>query len=118
MKDFLFLFRSTEAGAREAMGTPELAQRSLQNWLAWIRELETTGNMKERGQPLDRDGRVVRGKDKIITDGPYVEAKDIVLGFIIISAASLDEAVRLASGCPIVEGGGSVEVRPIATLPV
>jgi hypothetical protein len=118
MSDFILLFRSTEAGARAAMGTPELAQRSLQTWLAWIHELESTGHLKERGHPMDRDGRVVRGKDKVVTDGPYVEAKDIVLGFIVIAAASLDEAVRLASGCPIVEGGGSVEVRPVATLPV
>ena len=59
----------------------------------------------------------MRGKDKVVTDGPYVEAKDIVLGFIVISAANLDEAVRLASGCPIAEGGGSVEIRPVATLP-
>jgi hypothetical protein len=118
MKDFVLLFRSTEDGQRGAMGTPERAQRSLQAWLAWIHELETTGHMKERGRPLDRDGRVVRGKDKIVTDGPYVEVKDIVLGFIVISAADLDEALRLASACPIVEGGGSVEVRPVATLPV
>jgi hypothetical protein len=118
MKDFLFLFRATEAGAREAMGTPEAAQRSLQTWLAWIHELETAGHLKERGHPMDRDGRVVRGKDKLVTDGPYVEAKDIVLGFIVVAAASLDEAVRLAGGCPIVQGGGSVEVRPVATLPV
>ena len=118
MKDFLFLFRSTEAGARAAMRTPEAAQRSLQTWLAWIRDLEAKGHLKERGHPMDRDGRVVRGKDKLVTDGPYVEAKDIVLGFIVVAAPSLDEAVRLASGCPIVEGGGSVEVRPVATLPV
>jgi hypothetical protein len=118
MTDFVLLFRSTEAGQREAMGTPERAQRSLQTWLAWIQQLETAGHLKERGHPLDRNGRVVRGKDKPVTDGPYVEAKDIVLGFIVISAADPDEAVRLASGCPIVEGGGSVEVRPVATLPV
>lgn len=117
MKDFLFLFRSTEAGAGAAMGTPEAAQRSLQTWLAWIHELEAHGHLKERGHPMDRSGRVVRGKDKLVTDGPYVEAKDIVLGFIVVAAASMDEAVRLASGCPIVEGGGSVEVRPVAALP-
>ena len=117
MSQFVFLFRSTEAGQREAMGTPERAQRSLQTWLAWIHDLEAKGHLKERGHPMDRNGRVVRGKDKLVTDGPYVEAKDIVLGFIVVAAASLDEAVGLASGCPIVEGGGSVEVRPVATLP-
>ena len=118
MKDFILLFRSTEAGQREAMGTPERAQRSLQTWLAWIHQLESTGHLKERGHPIDRDGRVVRGKDKVVTDGPYVEAKDIVLGFIVISAVDMDEAVGLASDCPIALGGGSVEVRPVATLPV
>ena len=117
MSEFILLFRSTEAGQREAMGTPERAQRSLQTWLAWIHELESAGHLKERGHPLDRTGRVVRGRDKVVTDGPFVEVKDIVLGFIVIRAANLDEAVRLASGCPIVLGGGSVEIRPVATLP-
>jgi hypothetical protein len=117
MREFILLFRSTEAGQREAMGTPERAQRSLQTWLAWIHELESTGHLKERGHPLDRNGRVVRGRDGVVTDGPFVEVKDIVLGFIMIGAADLDEAVRLASACPIVLGGGSVEIRPVATLP-
>ena len=113
MKDFFFLFRSTEAGARAAMGTPEAAQRSLQTWLAWIHELEAHGHLKERGHPMDRNGRVVRGKDKLVTDGPYVEAKDIVLGFMIVEAEDLAQAVQLSMKCPMVEGGAMVEVRPV-----
>ncbi len=57
------------------MGTPERAQRSMQVWLAWIRELEAKGHLKNRGQPLERTGKVVRGSKKVITDGPYAEAK-------------------------------------------
>ena len=113
MSEFVYLFRSSEAGAQEAMGTPERAQQSMQRWLAWIRNLETNGHLKNRGQPLERTGRVVRGTRKVVTDGPYIEAKDLVLGFIIVSARDLDEAAELASKCPIVEGGGSVEVRPV-----
>ena len=116
MNEFVYLFRSTEAGQHEAMGTPERAQRSLQAWLAWIRDLEARGHLKSRGQPLDRAGKVVRGRQRAVTDGPYIEAKDLVLGFIIVEARDLAEAVELSKGCPIVEGGGSVEIRPV--LPV
>jgi hypothetical protein len=116
MSEFVFLFRSTEAGQRDAMGTPERAQRSLQTWLAWIRELEAKGHLKNRGQPLESGGKVVRGKKRVVTDGPYAEAKDLLLGFIIIEARDLDEAVELSTGCPIVDGGGSVEIRPVGQL--
>jgi hypothetical protein len=116
VSDFVLLFRSDEAEHRQAMGTPERAQKSMQAWLAWIRDLEAKGHLKDTGQPLDRAGKVVRGKKKVITDGPYVEAKDMVLGFIIVEARDLAHAAKLASGCPMLEGGGSVEIRPVAKL--
>jgi hypothetical protein len=118
MSEFVFLFRATEAGRREAMGTPERAQRSVQAWLAWIRELEAKGHLKNRGQPLEPTGRVVRGKTRVVTDGPYAETKDLLLGFIVIEARDLAHAVELSTGCPIVEGGGSVEIRPVGKLDV
>jgi hypothetical protein len=113
MSEFVYLFRATEAGQHEAIGTPERAQRSMQAWLAWIHELEAGGNLKSRGTPLERTGRVVRGKSRTVTDGPFIEAKDLVLGFIIVTARDLAHAVELAGRCPIVEGGGSVEIRPV-----
>jgi hypothetical protein len=113
MSEFVYLFRSSAADQHEAMGTPERAQRSLQVWLTWIRELEAGGHLKNPGQPLDPGGRVVRGKTRVVTDGPYLEAKDMVLGFIIVEARDLAEAVELSRGCPMLEGDGSVEVRPV-----
>ena len=113
MSEFVYLFRIGEAEQRDAMGTPERAQQSMQAWLAWTRQLEAKGHLKSRGQPLERAGRVVRGKKKVVTDGPYVEAKDLVLGFIIIEARDLAQAVALSTGCPMLEGGGSVEIRPV-----
>jgi hypothetical protein len=119
MSEFVFLFRATEAEQREAMGTPERAQRSLQTWLAWIRDLEAKGHLKDRGQPLEMAGKVVRGKkgmETVVTDGPYAEAKDLLLGFIVVEAGDLAEAVALSTGCPMVKGGGSVEIRPVGKL--
>ena len=115
MSDFVYLFRISEAGQREAMGTPERAQQSMQLWLHWMRELEAGGHLKDRGQPLDRTGKVVRNKH-VVTDGPYTEAKDLVAGFIIVEARDMAEAVELSSGCPMFDGGGSVEIRPVMTF--
>jgi hypothetical protein len=118
-QSFVFLFRFDSAAQREALGTPELAQKSLQRWLDWIRELESNGHLRDPGQPLAVGGKVVRGGNpKSVTDGPYIEVKDFVAGFIIVEARDLDEAVTLASGCPILEGDGSVEVRAVGTLDI
>lgn len=116
MSEFVYLFRSTSEQQAAAMGTPEAAQRSLQKWLGWVAQLEAEGQLKDRGQPLDRGGSVVSGKSKLVTDGPYAESKDLVLGFMVIQARDLHEAIEISKGCPIVEGGGSVEIRPIVTL--
>jgi hypothetical protein len=118
MSEFVYLFRASEGGRQQAMGTPERAQQSLQAWLAWMRDLEAKGHLKSPGQPLSTSGRVVRGRDKLVTDGPYVEAKDLVLGFIVVSARDVAEAAELAKGCPMLQGDGSVEVRPVEVMMV
>jgi hypothetical protein len=116
MNDFVYLFRISPAAQQEAMGTPERAQQSMQRWLAWIGELEASGNLKQRGQPLERAGKIVRGKQKMITDGPFTEAKDIVSGFLIVQARDAAHAAELAKGCPILDGDGAVEIRPVMKL--
>ena len=118
MNDFVLLFRATAAERDEAMGTPERAQQTLQTWLAWVRGLEANGHLKHPGQPLDRGGKVVRGKARVVTDGPYAEAKDLVLGFMTIQARDLAQAVEIAGTCPMVEGGAAVEVRPVLAMPM
>jgi hypothetical protein len=113
MSEFVYLFRIGDAAHREAMGTPERAQQSMQGWMIWMRELEAKGHLKDRGQPLEGGGKVVRGKHKLVTDGPYTEAKDLVAGFIIVEARDIHQAVELSKGCPMFEGDGSVEIRPV-----
>lgn len=116
MSDFIYLFRSGDEAQREAMGTPEQAQKSMQKWLAWLHDLEAKGHVKDRGQPLDRTGKVVRGRQKVVTDGPYAEAKDLVAGYMIVQARDLAQAAELSVGCPLFEGGGSVEIRPVLEM--
>ena len=52
-------------------------------------------------------------EQRTITDGPYAESKDIIGGYTLVEARDLAEAVELSKGCPILEGGGLVEVRPV-----
>ena len=94
----------------------EHAQQSMQAWLAWMRGLEAKGHIKNPGNPLGTEGRVVRGQAKTVTDGPFVEIKDLVLGYTVIEAKNFEEAVELASGCPMLAGEGSVEIRPVAAM--
>jgi hypothetical protein len=53
-----------------------------------------------------------RGGQRRVLDGPFVEAKEVIAGYLVIEAGSLEEAVRIASDCPNVEFG-SVEVRQV-----
>jgi len=116
MSQFLYLYRMTDAGRQETMGTPEQAQQNMQRWMTWMQALDAKGHLKDRGQPLERTGKVVRGQQKTVTDGPYTEAKDLVGGFTLVEARDIDQAVELSHGCPILEGGGSVEVRPVMKM--
>ena len=118
MTEFIYLYRTTETARRDAMGTPERAQQSMQRWLAWMRDLEARGHLKDGGQPLEYTGKVVRGPGKVITDGPFAETKDLVAGFTIVRARDAAEAAELAKGCPILDGGGAVEVRALMTMSV
>jgi len=115
MSQFLYLYRMTAAARQQANSTPERAQQNMQRWMKWMAELDAKGHLKDRGQPLENTGKVVRGQ-KAVVDGPYTEAKDLVGGFTIVEASDIDQAVDLSYGCPIFEGGGSVEVRPVMKM--
>lgn len=112
MADFTLLYR----GRGGTTDSPEQRQQHLAKWRAWFQKLEQSGNLKELGHPLDPAGTVVRGSSKTVTDGPFAEAKDIIGGFSIVQAHDLTQAVELSKGCPILDIGGSVEVRPVQQL--
>jgi hypothetical protein len=110
MSEFLFLYRGVERGS------PEQMQRQMQKWVAWMKELGDKGHIKDPGHPLELTGKVIKGSAKTITDGPYAEAKDLVGGYTLVEAKDLGQATELSSGCPILDIGGLVEVRPIMKM--
>jgi hypothetical protein len=111
MSQFVYLYRGGEAGR-----SPDRMQQVMQKWMAWMKELGEKGHMKDPGHPLERTGKLVKGAQKTVTDGPFAEAKDIVGGYTLVEARDLDQAVELSLGCPIFDVGGQVEVRPVMTM--
>jgi Uncharacterized protein conserved in bacteria len=111
MQDFLFLFIGGERGEP----SPEEMQKSMERWFAWIREMKNAG-IYHGGYPLDDGGKTIRGAERVVTDGPFAEAKELVGGYMLLRVKDLDEAVRWARGCPGLDVGTRVEVRPIVHL--
>jgi len=112
MNEYVFLYRGADRG-----GSLEAMQQRMQKWLAWMKDLAEKGHVKEQGHPLERSGKLVKGRQKTVMDGPFAEAKDAVGGYTLIQAHDLDEAVELSKGCPIFEADtGTVEVRPVLKM--
>jgi hypothetical protein len=111
MSEFLFLYRGGEPDR-----SPERMQQTMQKWMSWLKELGEKGHIKDQGQPLERAGKLVKGRQKSVTDGPFLEAKDVVGGYTLIQARDLAQAVELSKGCPVLEVDGVVEVRPVMKI--
>jgi len=116
MAEYVFLYRSTPDQHKEAMGSPEKTQQSMAKWRAWFKEMTDRGQLRSVGQPLEREGKVVAGQKKTVIDGPYAESKDVIGGYSIVEAKDLEQAAQIASGCPVLERGGSVEVRQVMPI--
>jgi hypothetical protein len=109
MSEFLYVYR----GGHRSSSSPEQMQQVMQKWITWMQALSQKGHLKDRGHPLEPAGKLVSGAS--VTDGPYAE-KDLVGGYSLVEARDLAEAAELSKGCPILERGGSVEIRPIMKM--
>jgi hypothetical protein len=113
MKDFALLFRG---GLDFTQATPEQLQTTLMKWKTWTEELARQGRYAG-GSRLQRAGKVLKGKQRQLLDGPFTEGKEIVGGFIVIHADSETEAIEISKACPIFDWDGLVEVREVAPNP-
>lgn len=114
MNEFLLVFRRSEA-SNESQPSPEQLQAMMKPWQDWIGSIAAQNKLVSSGNRLSSEGRVVKA-DNIITNGPYVEMKEAIGGYIIVKANSIDEAAELSKGCPILKMDGNVEVRTIVPM--
>jgi hypothetical protein len=113
MANFMFVYRG--GNDDYATMTPDEIQGLMKKWTDWIGEGFAKGWMVDAGDALTEEGKVVHAT-KVVTDGPFVESKEIVGGYSVVSAATIDAAAELAKGCPVLITGGKVEVRTLAGL--
>lgn len=110
MSSYMLLFWAPKH-VLAAPRSPEQARASGERWHAWAEELKEAGH-SVTGAQLEAAGRCVRGAQKIVAEGAF-GSDHTMGGYFILSAPSLEQATELAKGCPVLQHGGTVEVRPI-----
>lgn len=108
---FLFLMRGADWGG--GLTSTEIAT-SLESMFAWIEEMKAKGVLLA-GEPLDSSGLTVGEVDGKMVDGPFVESKEAVGGYLLVQVSSFQEAVDWARQCPVLRHGLRIEVRPLAS---
>ena len=94
--------------------SPNEIQQIISEFDAWNAEMIRDERLIVSASLQDDEGKTVR--TGAISDGPYSEAKEAVAGLLIIQAEDYAQATKMATQCPFVPRGGSVEVRLIPKL--
>ena len=109
MQRFMFIVRGDLEKLRKQTNDDLLLNIKISN--DWIRSLGE-GKFVE-GNPLALGGCYV-SKDEVLSDGPFIEAKEGIAGYDIIEAEHLEEAVSIAQTNPLVRRGDTIiEIRPL-----
>ena len=93
--------------------SPEEKQEVTDQWMAWFNRL-TNDRKAIAGNPLEPESKIVSGKNRVVSDGPFAESKEAIGGYFLLNVASFDDAVAIARECPGLPHGVQVEVRPVA----
>lgn len=113
MPEFMFIYRQECPTQSSKQMSPEDMQAVMQKWQTWIKGAMQAGWMTNPGDALKSGGRRVSAQ-KVVSDGPFVESKEVVGGFSIVHAETFDQAAVYAKGCPCLSSGGVVEIRELA----
>lgn len=115
MAEYLLLFRGGE-GFELQKSSPEKWQAHMQKWMHWMGGLSEQGKLGG-SQALQDSGKLIKGQKKVLSDGPFMEGKEMVGGYLLCKADSYEEAVEIARNCPILSfESGIVEVREIREI--
>jgi hypothetical protein len=94
---------------------PVELEKMLPDVRAFTHSLATTGNLRAGNllEPVTTATTVrLRGGKRLVCDGPFADGKEHLVGYYLIAAADLDEAIAIAERVPSARGG-AVEVRPV-----
>jgi hypothetical protein len=115
MSEFLLIVRTE--GEVWTMLSPDKLREHIEHGTAYIGKYIKQGNIKS-AQPLDRGSRIVTKTDGLLKDAPFNETKEVIAGYFLIEAETLEEAVAIAKENPIFDDIKSkIEVHPIKPIP-
>ncbi len=98
MNQFLIIVR----GSDHSTVSPEAMQARMQKFGEWVQKV--LDGRYVGGAPLeDFDARLLKSKTEVLTDGPFLESKEMISGYFIINANDVDEATDLTSKCPLLD---------------
>lgn len=115
MNEFLLIFRELEGSAAESR-SPEQMQAHMKLWMDWLGGIAAQNKLVTNGNRLYTSTGTVIRPGQVVTNGPYVEIKELIGGYSMIKAETLEEATEMAKGCPILLSGGNVEIRQIMPM--
>jgi hypothetical protein len=114
MKEFVLIFRNASDSAVAQMSSQQMQTISTE-WQNWMGGIAAQNKLANMGYRLGFEGKTLKTAN-VLTDGPFAEIKEIVSGITVIKADSLEEASEIAKGCPILNVGGTVEVRSVVVM--
>ncbi len=94
MKQYLLLLK----GKGDLDYSPDELQKRLQEYRKWVQTIQPHYISNNR---LKRKGVHIKGKGDVKTDGPFLETKEIIAGFIIIKANNINQATSIAESSPL-----------------
>ncbi len=113
MKEFMLIFLGHDYD--ELGFSPEQVQERMGKWFEWNTKMREQGVVK-MGDALHPGGKRVSGQNRTVTDGPFVESKEVIGGFYVVKAKDYDAAIEIAQGYPDYDLDGTVEVREIVNF--
>jgi hypothetical protein len=110
-KKFLCVYRSPTGGPRSKPSPAEM-ETAMAEWMAW--KAKFAQELIDLGAKLAPGGAVVRGGT--VTDGPFVEGKEVMGGYMIVETTSMERAVEIVKALPKpMQPSGSIEIREMAS---
>ena len=98
--------------------SPAAEQDVMKQVYGWFERWQPTGKIADGGaelQPRDTAKTVRAGANgqPVITDGPYLELKEVIGAIVMLECDDIEEAARIAAAWPLAAGMSALEVRPV-----
>ena len=110
MNQFLIIVK----GSDHSKSSPEQMQKRMELFMEWSQKV--LDGRYVGGAPLeDTDARLLKSKNEVLTDGPFMESKETISGYFIINANDIQEATELTKQCPLL-GQFQLELRKLKPM--